>query len=164
MDHQLLRPNIKEINDVQQQSALNESYLCLSIILCLMGWRGRMMDQASEERPNRTGLSGLWLIRELRLCPSSAAAPSIPQHFLQSKPGHSALISHWERRQATWFKAGSIAHTYTAACALFSPLCIHALHPITGRCIVIVNVHSDDHKKNYLVWNTWAQRRPLSTG
>jgi len=33
MDHQLLRPNIKEINDVQQQEAVNEPYLCFSVML-----------------------------------------------------------------------------------------------------------------------------------
>lgn len=99
------------------------------------------MDQASEEQSNRTGLSGLWLIRELGLCPSNAAAPRIPQHFLQSKPGHSALISHWERRQDTWFKAGShCMHHMPSFCLSAS---MHCIQSQVDASIVMANMHSD---------------------
>lgn len=108
-------------------------------------WRDRMTDQDSEERFNRIGLSGLWLIRELGFC----LAPSIPLHFLQSKPGHSALISHWERRQAAWFKAGTRCMCYSATCnshSLFLFVSMHCIQSQVNALIMTVNIHSDCKK------------------
>lgn len=104
----------------------------------------------------RTGLSGLWLIRELSLFLPSAL-PTVKAWTFCSN-------NHWESRQDPWFTAGSRCMLCTAACTLFKSFCTHALYLITGKWIDNDGKHTLWSQKMHLVWNTWGQRRPLSIG